>query len=603
MPQAGWLQVDNQGNAYITPCEYARVEHDDLASLSGDDWWLSVPREPLAARKYDRWLQHQNDLVIYFEANSLSYHEHSKGIRLCYKKATNLGNGNKQGTLVFTGQPARRIPNKSGRKHMEFIFYNEKDTKKNIPDKTWRAFREIYSENEDWNNLWKKKDRVPIFYLEEHGTITSLGLSLMYRLPYKIGIYQAIINSNENHQKEPGQDNGYDLADLLFGSINSTDQNAALRGRVSFQTAIVINKTPDLTQAPDTILNAPKPSYYPNYICQRQDPNNPGILRGCSYQTLMNENAKIRGFKRYPARPKKMVGVQALNPDQQDNYDVQIRLWLLPSGTTFEGRILFHNLRPQELGALLWAMSWGNDDGLRHSLGMGKPFGFGQIHFKILSKKSWMIPTTSPGKTLNLNKEKRKELINTFEMYMEQSSNNKGGWKDSPQIRNLLAMADPEAANQLPPQMKLRHMCLNPDQHINEFQWAKQPPKNSDRPCYFLADYADATGWPGEATQKRWQAARSTEVADEVKSNSDLHPWLREALLNVISNSQATDLAALMRHKNLFKTWNNIEDPALKKEVFEHIRHFWNTRGWWKNPSNKTTREIKQKYEKEAARL
>lgn len=185
---------------------------------------------------------------------------------------------------------------------------------------------------------------------------------------------------------------------------------------------------------------------------------------------------------------------------------------------------------------------------------------------------------------------------------MESAAKPHGGWRESPQIRNLLAMADPHASKDLPDGMKLQHMrlmrCKQGNKKINgnEFLWAKQK-------ALVLADYADVTGWPGEATQKRWQATQSKQAADEVAANNDLHPWLKDALQKVLSNSQAKDLAALMRHKKLFKAWNVIQDPVLKKEIFEHIRRFWKAQGWWENPANKTMRDIKDKYEQEAARL
>jgi hypothetical protein len=56
-------------------------------------------------------------------------------------------------------------------------------------------------------------------------------------------------------------------------------------------------------------------------------------------------------------------------------------------GTAFTGRIHVHNLRPEELGALLWAMTWGDTSGKgphRHALGMGKPLGFGRVKVSIV---------------------------------------------------------------------------------------------------------------------------------------------------------------------------------------------------------------------------
>mgnify|MGYP001810606094 CR=1 len=36
-----------------------------------------------------------------------------------------------------------------------------------------------------------------------------------------------------------------------------------------------------------------------------------------------------------------------------------------------------------DLDSSCWALTWGGAPGLRHSLGMGKPFGFGQLSIEI----------------------------------------------------------------------------------------------------------------------------------------------------------------------------------------------------------------------------
>jgi hypothetical protein len=83
-------------------------------------------------------------------------------------------------------------------------------------------------------------------------------------------------------------------------------------------------------------------------------------------------------------------------------------------------------------------------------------------------------------------------------MNKEEAAKGHGGWEVSPQIANLLAMADPTAASELPEGMKLRHMHLiakcerdGRRENINEFQWAKQQPPGP----FVLADYGAATGW------------------------------------------------------------------------------------------------------------
>ena len=586
-PKGGWLKFDDEGSAWITPCEYARVEHDDLAVLSGDNTWRQVPGEAdndkPAKAKYDRW---HGGLEIDFDPGPLADHRHSRGNRLRYRKAMNLGHGKTRGTLVFTGQPSPRKRGESGHKHLEFIFFNERnDKKKKVSEEVWRTFRQIYENNADWNDHWKHEDRVPVFYLERGGEIDSFGLSLMYRLPYRHSIRQAIAHSSPRHLEEPGPEHGYDLADLLFGSTHSSDQNAALRGRVSFETAVALDN-PQPVQAPDTILNSPKPSYYPNYIQQPCRAEEPGVLEGRRYRTLMDEDARLRGFKRYPARPRERTGVQGLTPGQRNSYSVQSRLHVLRPGTAFEGRILFHNLKPEELSALLWALSWGGDKRLRHGLGMGKPFGFGQVRFKIDTAKSRILRNNGTAEEA-LTEELQQAFMDAFESHMEQAAREHGGWKDSPQIRNLLAMADPEAANELPHGMALRHMCLDSDRGINEFQWAKQPPKeNRDRPLYILTDYATATGryqGPPQSINRpdRVPAPSADDAATTAgKKEATLHPWVEERIAE-FERSHHARREDVLRGKLLAEAWAALEEGGEKQAIRESIVAYWKSRGWW----------------------
>ncbi len=495
--KAGWLRYDADAGAWcIQPCDFARVEHDDLADYSKDQQWRRMPRQPKASKKYERW---KKPLKISFDTRGVENHRHSNEKFLRYARALNLGNGRIEGTLVFTGQPSARIPGKPSCKHLEFIFYDEQSRRLLVPDRVWQGFVQIYENSDDWA-WWKSHSKVPVFYLEEGGEVHSLGLSLMYRLPYLCSIRDAVRNSSAGHVEEPGKESGYDMADLLFGAINSDDQDSALRGRVSMEMAVAVGK-PETHTCPDTILNGPKPSYYPNYIDQRGK-------KGNQYRTLMDEDARLRGYKRYPARPVEHCNVQPLTSDQQDNNKVKVSLETLPVQTTFEGRLVFHNLKAEELGALLWAITWGGRAELRHSLGMGKPFGFGQVCFDIDTDRSRLVPN-DPSLPESPLAEKMTTLIDGFVDYMEGKIRSRGGWSRSPQMLNLMAMADPGAVQALTNGMKLAHMSLKSPQG-NEFVNAKK--KNNN---LVLSDYAVETKF--ERRLERAEQERKARLAEEEK--------------------------------------------------------------------------------------
>ncbi len=501
---AGWLTFDEE-KWKIIPCDVARVEHDELEKYTGDTWWNSVPGEsdlqkddpdstvekdgPVStvALKYRKL--GNKPRTVKFDVGEPAAHSHSKDKhgnpkKLYYRKASNLGRGKESGVFVFTGQPTKRERGKGGRKHMEFIFFNEGKTPMQTDDAVFRDFLNIHAESAPWAFLRKQK-KIPVFYLtDQTGSVSSIGLAMMYRLAYAFSTHDMIGHTSPAHLQEPGAEHGYDLADLLFGAINSASQADALRGRVSCDMALAAGK-PEAQEHPATILNGPKPSYFPNYITQPADPRNWTLKPGQSYATYISTSSSraptLRGFKRYPVRPVRDAKVQALTSEQEANTKVQVVLHTLPPQTSFQGRIVFHNLKPAELGALLWALTWGGKPELRHSLGMGKPFGFGQVRFELQDDRCRLIPNDPAQPETPLTPAWSERLLREFSGEMNAAIQ---GWENTPQMLNLLAMANPQSAAKLPEGMALRHMRLESD---NEFQSAKQA-------SLVLADYAVATG-------------------------------------------------------------------------------------------------------------
>ncbi len=590
--KTGFLRLRADSGREITPCRMLRLEHRTIEKALGAPKPV-FPARWSVAKKYQRW--HQLCKRKGWDALKIRFDIGSDGL------AENLGRGVHAGYPVFTGQISDSTKNKGKKK--DFIFYAPDDNRViDVSDDVWRDFLAIHGDDQDkpdmsWPGHWKQKFRsgepVPVFYLQDGGSL-RIGLAYMPKLAGDFSTHDIIRRASERHLQEPSPKAGYDLADLLFGAIHSTDPNAALRGRVSCELARA-EENPEPQQQPDTILNGPKPSYFPNYLAQNAKD---GRLRdNVQYATYIasaaNKKPVIRGFKRYPARPDEKVGVQALTPDQESNKKVQIRLHPLPAGTVFKGRIVFHNLKPEELGALLWAMTWGGDDGLRHGIGMGKPFGFGQVRFEIDTENSRVLPNDPEKPAFSLDSDRIETFRRRFTTHMNEAVKAHGDtdWKQTPQIRNLLAMADPSSADNLPPGMELRHMCLNAVNRINEFLWAKQN-------ALVLNDYVQASGWPTQKTQDRWLKKEREGLTDQVASG-DHHPWLQTQLEQVMSGSNATDIDGLMRHKKLFKAWKDLEDPGLKLEIFETIKAHWRKRGWWDSPPNKTMRQLKTNYERE----
>ncbi|MBK1646707.1 TIGR03986 family CRISPR-associated RAMP protein [Thiocapsa imhoffii] len=457
--KAGWLTFDtNKKTWLIQPCHFSRVEQSDLDKFSGNHWFHASKNErKTAQQKYDAW---NRDLNITFDAGPEEPHRHTPG-QLVYSKAKNLGQGSSTGTLVFTGQP-------SPKKHMEFIFYGANGLPIEVPEKVFRGFLDIHdaktehSEHTAWDD-WRGKDRLPVFYLEEpghKGTVASLGLAMMYKLAYKNSLHDAINNSCQKHL----DDSLSDMATLIFGRVGDASEQC-LKGRVTFHHAVADGDPCEQAQ-PVTILNGPKPTYYPNYI--KQPDAKDGKLSDLGhYSTLMDDNCKLRGWKRYPVRPLAQMGVQSLTPEQAQNTAVQIKLHTLPEGTAFSTRISFHNLKPEELGAICWALTWAGEEQLRHSLGMGKPFGFGQINISIDSETSIFLANNPSGSDSQPSWE---GCMQAFVSYMEKSAKKaQKSWKSSSEIISLLGMADPDKN---PIQGSLHYMRLSTEKD-NQFKDAK----------------------------------------------------------------------------------------------------------------------------------
>lgn len=576
LAKSGWLSFDAEYGCWLMqPCSYARVEHSDLINYLGGPWVkISKKERPTAQEKYSAW-ERMKPLQLAFTPEAEKAHEHSPDKKgnpkyLVYFKATNLGSGTTNGTLVFTGQP-------SPQKHLEFIFFGAAGAPIRVPEDVFRGFLDIHDQKTEnaprtaWDD-WKDKARIPVFYLQEPshpGTVASLGLALMYKLAYRHSIHDAIRHSSSKHLDGGGDD----LATLLFGRVGATPEDC-LRGRVTFHHAVAAgNPEPQAQSA--TILNGPKPTYYPNYIRQPAAQNN-RIPQGQGYATLMDNQCKIRGWKRYPARP--TAQVQALTAEQMENTAVQVILHPLPAGTTFSTRMDFHNLKPEELGALCWALTWGGADGLRHSLGMGKPFGFGQLTIAISGAE---LHPNRPGESALTWEKYRDAFIKSMDDAHERVRGRGKKWRDSDEIRTLLGMADPDKR---PAQGQLQHMRLETDRP-NEFQEAKKA-------RLVLPDYPRGAHPPTWAEQEeearrreeeaaRAQAERERQAQEAAKKAQDLADF--EAL-----PQEQKQMINIERAFDAFITRNEHGQRQERENFVGTLNRFTEAAKTWPNPSDRS---------------
>lgn len=438
--QAAWLSRDTNGKWFLRICDFARIEQSEIEKLLEGDHFIGQ-RGP-AENKY-RIIK---SLKIKFDCDELDSHHHSENKMLIYRKATNLGTGNRDGVLVLTGQPSTR-DGKPGKKHMEFIFFDEKQELIEVPEIKKTEFEFAHSElgenrkpNTEWK-FWKSQmkagNRIPVFVLFEENKLHSMGLAMMYRFPYKYSIHETISHTGEGNHMNNAL---LDLGETIFGFAEDKD---ALRGRVSIETCIAEND-PETMPIITTVLSSPKPTYYPNYVKQRANPV--GEVVGDAYTTYMDDTAEIRGWKRYiiHADCTDLTNVDEPPTDKNGHQILKVatRFRPLPAGTIFNGTLHVHNLRPIELGALKWAMTWGDKAELRHSLGMGKPYGFGSVILEIVSADlNWCNPDRSDKPILADCQNIFYKTMDTWHKTVQGNTK----WSESDQIRALRNMANPSA--------------------------------------------------------------------------------------------------------------------------------------------------------------
>ncbi len=498
---AGWLQYDPINNSWsLASCTYVKVSHRDLeeyfTKITGKT--ARLKQQKTSVDKYKTW--GTAPLTTSFDILS-----DKKG-----NKANQLGNGSLHGQLVFSGQ--------AGKKASEFVFTAGEGEPQAIDAKIIADFEFIHSERGEPNTEWKHwkgravklGNKVPVFFIGPDENPISIGLCSMFRLAYKYSIGESIglINNGIHQDIIP------DFAETLFGHSEEKMGNA-LKGRISISHALADPATVRSAPEVNTVLGQPKPTYVPNYL-EQANPKS-------GYTTYMDKGCKVRGWKRYPARTESAAFPQ--NPTE----NMATRFTPLQTGARFRFRIRVHNLRPAEYAALQWALTWGGDANLRHSLGMGKAYGQGQAAINITGS-NLITPTGTPAENPG---------ITPFVALMTEEIS---GWEESEQLFQLKAMADPEILPKEVQQKKLRHMTLD---NGNEFITAKKQIKS-------LAPHVPFTGLPDAERFKDFDyqsAAQKQAAALEV-----------ERLQQVAKDSRLRQVKAINQ-------WGVLKDTILTNET------------------------------------
>ena len=445
LAKAGWLWFDGADWRLCTTDSY-RVQHSLIMSRFGignADWRNTDPTwTPSARTKYA--LLHASpalggSMAVWFVPGTTRVHDHTTPggppLHLAYQSVDRIDPrgagaqpvpGAKEGVLVVAGQP-------NPRKHMEFVFVDSPASATSvIVDKAvFSRFAQLHDDPEgDWRQLWEVRavagQRVPVFHLTENSRVTAIGLAQMMRLPGRKTVGEML-----RSQYAGTPETKSDFATTLFGAV-SDEPGTSLRGRIAFGDARLVVRRQDASPTL-TVMGPPKPQYYPNYL-EQDAPNGQGLP--ASYRTILSRDAKIRGWKRYPVRP--LTEVQTAGVPQDTRPEVQVELHPLQEGLRFRHTIRLHNVHPVELGAVLWALTWGEHAELRHALGLGKSFGYGQMQASISSLE--IRPNQDAAEPGADAVPSMTRYIEKFKQWMAQKVPD---WAGSEVMTELLAMADP----------------------------------------------------------------------------------------------------------------------------------------------------------------
>lgn len=432
--QAGWLSFDASSQQWqFMPCEVSKVAHKEIKAQLG----ISIENKNTAVEKYNK-APLSNPISAVISAPRGKQNN-------CW--AEHLGKGNTQGHLVFTNM---RIPGRGDRENYEFsyFFYDQQPAQKHVDIQ--QQVDDLFANHDKKQVDYLKRNLapelgMPVFALIADDKIHSFGFAKMPRVTYRNSTEELVETSSPAHLS-----NAYfDMAELMMGTLR--DEGLGLKSRVTFVDALAQDVSErELITSNLLILNSPKPTFYPAYLEQKL---------GQKYYADYDASQPLAGTKRYIA---KQPLESKLTSNAKDNKNVAGQMELCPVGKHFSGKVVFHNLKPVELGALLWSLQL--EEGACHQLGHGKPMGAGAI---TLTTSLTCCQANSGHVDANVE-----QLVALFIAHME-AVHPTQQWRHSPQLNYLLALSALENNGDV----NTRYMSIDNKEFQNaKTQYAKLEP-------------------------------------------------------------------------------------------------------------------------------
>lgn len=531
--KAGWLKQRKTGNGLqwqLTPVRYLPVTYADIDTVFSTDLnnnanaQTEINNTVKAYSQQDKYtkIPLSNAVIGDTYVKERPVGKDGKNVkREVYFKPTQQLVSKDQHTfatpmarLVFTGPMSQ---GKNTVKRRDYVFYLPDSTSKAkvVSDSVYKKFMAVHSENEGSRKQKNDVDLIsylrqnpapegiPVFWLADaSGKPRTLGLAQLMKLPAEHSIHDTIAATQPAHipttQQDKNAPSWLDFCETLFGRVNATSGEFNRQGRISFNDAhLHPDDTAEFVEDAPIILGKPKASFFPAYLKQPNAKFNAEQLKTIpkdstvGYMTYMGvaENTanskkhsrnkptsqtevlpEISGWKRYPQQHAPGSNSQ-ITKELQSKTQLQVKLEPIHNSVRFISKLRFHNLKPAELGALIWAITWNDKSNCFHGLGLAKPNGYGKVQCHIDVKQSWLQSNQSPQERVNclasgqplqatLSAEQiqdwQRTFIETMEAaYQQQASQQKLGsqvannlhehtWQKSEQITQLMAMATPK---------------------------------------------------------------------------------------------------------------------------------------------------------------
>jgi len=236
------------------------------------------------------------------------------------------------------------------------------------------------------------KHGAPVFYVANGKEVAAFGHTPNFRIPARRPEAELASTPLDFVPDELRKDVKLDLADVLFGWTPEYggQRDTSMAGRVFFEDAAFVKSQQGVWYAPEPItpkiLASPKPTTFQHYLIQdKQRGHDPDLKAQLAHYGTPTNETVIRGYKMYwhqGRNPAIKLVADAEEREKKRKQTTQIRP--VKPGVTFHSKIHFENLRPHELGGLLWALTLPGQEGrqYRHKFGMGKPLGMGALRIQ-----------------------------------------------------------------------------------------------------------------------------------------------------------------------------------------------------------------------------